>query len=425
MTDSIELESLLGAGGMGQIWIGEHLLLHRRVAVKFLSEPLTDSLEALHRFGLEAQTIARLPSPHVPQVFDCGYMPDGTPFIVMELLEGVDLQYRLEVGDLLSVDEAGQLVAQVGSVLSAAHALGIVHRDIKPDNIFMVPGESGFTAKVLDFGIAKSTSEPRVTQTGITMGTPSYMSPEQLIGSKEIDGRSDLWSLAVVVYACLTGTLPFPGDTFGAVCIAVQTGAFVQPSSRREGLPRGLDAWFRRAFSRSPRDRFASADEMVAAFSEAAIHADPTATSTSGEVDRPYRQEPPRAAAERTEGPLALPLVRRRRSPARRGPGLVAALLVVSSAMVFLLGGDSVAALRQPMARVEAGVARLTATGRTLTETLAADLSAVASPGATDPTPVSPAPVSADGWLSAERVDEGRGRPRHKSPTTARPEAQP
>src|SRR5580698_1082973 len=117
VTEGIQLESLLGEGGMGQVWVAEHLLLHRRVAVKFLSDPLTDSLEALHRFSLEAQTIARLASAHVPQVFDYGNMPDGTPFMVMELLQGVDLQCRLAAADVLSVEETARLVTQIGSVL--------------------------------------------------------------------------------------------------------------------------------------------------------------------------------------------------------------------------------------------------------------------------------------------------------------------
>ncbi len=407
---------------MGQIWAAEHLLLRRRVAVKFLSDPLADSLEALQRFSLEAQTIARLASPHVPQVFDYGNMDDGTPFMVMELLQGVDLQSRL-AGDLLSIEETGRMLTQIGSVLSAAHAIGIVHRDIKPENIFLVSEEATFTVKLLDFGIAKASTkldEP-VTLHGVTMGTPCYMSPEQLLGSRDLDGRSDLWSLAVVAYNALTGALPFPGDTFGAFCFAVQAGAFAAPSTLRPDLPPALDGWFRKALRRSPHDRFASADEMVAAFS-AAVTAAPEATADAGEGVVPPRPDEPRDAVLSRGSEVDLPIPPMapagRSGHGRRGLGLVVTLLVIGSAIAF--GTGSVPeALSGPVQSVEVDVARFKAAGVSISEALAGDLAraggaAPAAASSVEAPPVQAAAASAEAWLSAQRADGAPSKSTHE-----------
>jgi len=271
ISDNVELRTLIGQGGMGQVWSGIHGPLRREVAVKFLSEEMVEDASALQRFAVEAQTLARLQSRHVPQVFDFGTMPNGTPFIVMELLEGVDLEKRLESGGPLSIEHVATLMGQMGSVLSFAHGLGVVHRDIKPGNIVLIPCDrgGGFIAKLLDFGIVKTpivTESGRLTQTGTTFGTPAYMSPEQLLSAREVDAGADLWSLAVLAYRCLTGRFPFEGETFGAVCIAIDRGAFAPPSKLCPELPLALDSWFQRALSRDRRDRFESATEMVGAF---------------------------------------------------------------------------------------------------------------------------------------------------------------
>jgi serine/threonine protein kinase len=319
VTEAIELRCLIGQGGMGQVWAAFHLALQRDVAVKFLSGPLAENPIALQRFALEAQTIGRLQCPYVPQVFDFGTMQDGSPFIVMELLEGIDLQSRLENDGAFSLVQTGRLVAQMCSVLSLAHGLGLVHRDIKPDNIVLIRGEGEtFTAKLLDFGIVKALDQTSdVTRTGATIGTPSYMSPEQLMGEKVIDGRADLWSLAVVAYSCLTGELPFAGETFGAVCLSIHNDTLVDPSARRPGLPAPLDMWFRKALNRDPEERFASAAELSAALS-VAVAVDPThapLANTSGlppvespTVEylpaRPKREHPRKRWVLRTIWPL-------------------------------------------------------------------------------------------------------------------------
>jgi eukaryotic-like serine/threonine-protein kinase len=273
ITENIELRFPIGEGGMGRVWAADHVALGRQVAVKFVSVALSDDAATLQRFAHEAQMLARLQSQYAPQIFDYGTLADGTPFIVMELLSGVSLQTRLENDGPFSLDETGRLVQQLCTVLSSAHALGIIHRDIKPENIILVPDEVGLlTAKVLDFGIAKvmEGGPAGMTQTGMTLGTPSYMSPEQLVSAKAVDARADLWSLAVVAYCSVTGVLPFAGDTFGAVCLAIHSGQLEDPSVLRPDLPPALGDWFRKSLHREITERFSSAAEMAGAFAEIA-----------------------------------------------------------------------------------------------------------------------------------------------------------
>ena len=332
VTESIELRSLIGEGGMGQVWSAYHLTLRREVAVKFLSGPLAENPAALRRFSVEAQTIGRLQCPYVPQVFDFGTMPDGAPFIVMELLDGVDLQSRLEKEGALSLEQTERLISQMCTVLSLAHGLGLVHRDIKPDNIVLISGEGDtFTAKLLDFGIVKALDVEAgdVTRTGTTIGTPSYMSPEQLVGAKMIDGRADLWSLAVVAYSCLTGKLPFGGETLGAVCLAIHNGTFIDPSTHRSGLPAALDVWFRRALSRDPGERFGSATEMSAALS-VAVRRDSTAPPLASTSGLP--------SAHSTTAPYLLTEPKRRRPRKRWFLKSVGSLVAVATLLLVALG---------------------------------------------------------------------------------------
>ncbi len=286
---------------MGRVWAADHVALGRQVAVKFVSLALSDDAAALQRFAHEAHVLARLQSQYAPQIFDYGTLSDGTPFIVMELLSGVSLQTRLENDGSLPLDETVRLVQQVCSVVSSAHALGIIHRDIKPENIILVPDEGGaFTAKVLDFGIAKVLDgEPAgMTQTGVTLGTPSYMSPEQLESAKAVDARADLWSLAVVAYGSLTGALPFAGDTFGAVCLAIHSGQLEDPTVLRPELPAALGGWFRKSLNRDIEERFSSAAEMSRAFAEIA--------GTGPSLSQPPLQSWPPSQAQ---PPLQLPPV--------------------------------------------------------------------------------------------------------------------
>jgi serine/threonine-protein kinase len=269
VTANVRLVRKLGEGGMGSVWVAEHLTLRTHVAVKFMSTALALDPSASARFSREAASAAQIKSPHVVQTYDHGITSAGVPFIVMELLEGEDLGDRIKRTGPISLADTSTILSQACKALGRAHALGIVHRDIKPDNIFLVTTEDEIYVKLLDFGIAKSTGAAgafQMTSTGAMMGTPYYMSPEQLVNSKGVDHRADLWSLAVVVYHCVTGTVPFDGETFAGLCIAIDKGTYTPASTIGRQLPPAIDVWFGHALQRNPELRFESAKEMADSF---------------------------------------------------------------------------------------------------------------------------------------------------------------
>ena len=219
---------------MGSVWAAEHLALDTLVAVKFMTRDHVLQPDLAARFRREAQAAAQLRSPHVTQVLDYGVTPDGEPYIVMELLEGETLRQRLRRVGNLPLGEVVHLIEQMAKGLSRAHQLGLVHRDIKPDNLFLIDVEGDPFVKVLDFGIAKHTALDVTTKTstGAMLGTPFYMSPEQFDGAKDIDHRADLWALGIVTYQMLTGRLPFTGNTIVALARSAQAGNFAPPMQR-------------------------------------------------------------------------------------------------------------------------------------------------------------------------------------------------
>jgi hypothetical protein len=263
------LDRQLGKGGMGSVWLAEHLALNSWVAIKLMDPSIASTVEGAERFKREAQAAASLRSAHVVQVLDYG-LHETTPFLVMELLQGQSLADCLEREKRLTPERTLTIVTQVARAIGRAHAGGIVHRDLKPDNIFLVREDDQELAKVLDFGIAKTTG-PRFggmeTRTGVTMGTPYYMSPEQVEGKKALDHRSDLWSLAVITCECLTGVRPFDGETFGELLLNICARPVLPPSSQGFFLP-GFDEWFAKATNRDITQRFNSAQELALALAE-------------------------------------------------------------------------------------------------------------------------------------------------------------
>ncbi len=263
------LDRQLGKGGMGSVWLAEHLALNSWVAIKLMDPAIASTVEGAERFKREAQAAASLRSAHVVQVLDYG-LHENTPFLVMELLQGQSLADCLEREKRLTPERTLAIMTQVARAIGRAHAGGIVHRDLKPDNIFLVREDDQELAKVLDFGIAKTTG-PRFggmeTRTGVTMGTPYYMSPEQVEGKKALDHRSDLWSLAVITCECLTGVRPFDGETFGELLLNICARPVLPPSSQGFLLP-GFDEWFAKATNRDLERRFNSAQEMAAALAD-------------------------------------------------------------------------------------------------------------------------------------------------------------
>jgi serine/threonine-protein kinase len=270
LAGSVRLIEKLGEGGMGSVWTAQHMTLHTQVAVKFLISHMAQDAAAAARFSREAMAAARIKSPHVVQIFDHGMSSDFGPYIVMELLEGETLSAFVQRHGRLTPGYAALVVTQLCRALAKAHAQGIIHRDIKPDNVFLIDAEREVFVKVLDFGIAKNLrDELSVTSTGAMMGTPHYMSPEQMLSSKHVDLRTDLWAVAVLAYHCLLGKVPFDGETFGAVAIAVTNGQF-PPVYATYGIGSpALDAWFARALDRDLNARFRSADELSDAFARA------------------------------------------------------------------------------------------------------------------------------------------------------------
>ena len=263
LADRYRLLRRLASGGMGAVWEAEHLVLGSKVAIKLIHVAQADDERARTRFLREAQAAAALRTPHVVQIFDYGLHQD-TPYIAMELLEGEPLSARLEARGRLEAAEVLELISQVGRAAASAHEAGVVHRDLKPDNIYLVPGAHGEVAKVLDFGIAKRATElaSNTTSAGGLLGTPFYMSPEQLIDATTADSRADLWSLAVITYECLVGARPFDGASVPELAVAVLTQAAPIPS-RHGAVPAGFDAWFARATKRDPSARFQGAAEMI------------------------------------------------------------------------------------------------------------------------------------------------------------------
>ena len=250
----------LGQGGMGSVWRAEDMTLGAEVAVKLIDPAFADSTEALKRFRREAQSAARIRSTYVVQILDHG-VDNGTPYIAMELLKGESLAQRLETAGTLNAEQTGRLMGHAGRALELAHENGIVHRDMKPENIFLVREGEEDVGKVLDFGIARQSggladSGGLKTQTGAILGTPYYMSPEQAIG-QSVDPLTDIWSFGVITCECLTGRRAFDADSLGGLFHAICMAPMPTPSELGP-VPDGFDDWFALAASRDKQARFQS-----------------------------------------------------------------------------------------------------------------------------------------------------------------------
>jgi len=259
----------LGEGGMGAVWLGEHTLLGRRAAIKVLLREFSAKQEIVQRFFNEARAVTAIADPGIVQVFDFGYHVDGSAFLVMEVLEGEAMDARLKRIGRFSPVDAVRLMAQIATSLGAAHAKGVVHRDLKPENIFIVGDPAvtgGERSKLLDFGIAKlAGDEPGKikTRTGIVMGTPVYMSPEQCRGMSTIDARSDIYALGCVLFTMLCGRPPFEAEGSGDLIIAHVRDMPPSPSMFAPGIPTELDAVVLRCLAKDPNQRFQTTGELV------------------------------------------------------------------------------------------------------------------------------------------------------------------
>jgi serine/threonine-protein kinase len=269
------LDAMIGRGGMGSVWRATHLGLGHQLAIKLIGREFVRSAEALRRFDAEARAAARLQSRHVVQVFDNGALEDGTPYIVMELLAGENLAQRIARLGPLALGNALNVLGQACKALSRAHAAGIVHRDIKPDNIFLsrTPDDDAEIVKVLDFGVAKMTDGAvpgSATGTGTLLGTPLFMSPEQVRGSRDIDFRTDLYSLGLVAFTMLTGKLARSDESMGQLVLKICVEPLPSLVEAAPWLPPALEGWFQRACARLPAERHPSAEAFLETFRAAA-----------------------------------------------------------------------------------------------------------------------------------------------------------
>ncbi len=266
------VESVLGAGGMGVVLAARHAQLGHRVAIKFIQGKAARDKNAVGRFLREARAAAALSSEHVAKVHDVGTLESGEPYSVMEYLSGVDLKHLLRTTGPLGVADAVGAVLQACEAVGEAHAMGIVHRDLKPSNLFVTQRIDGTPlVKVLDFGISKVSdlnalgTDQSLTPSGSVVGSPRYMSPEQVRNAREVDARSDIWSLGVILYELLTGAPPFAGETLGATLAKILAETPVPVRARRADVPEALAAVIARCLERDVNARVRNVGELAAA----------------------------------------------------------------------------------------------------------------------------------------------------------------
>ena len=418
---------LLAQGGMGAVYEGEHVEIGHKVAIKVMKPELAQRAEALARFRREAQIAGTLGHDNICAVLDLGTTPEGSPYLVMPLLKGSSLAQALTECGPLPEERALDIAAQLLAALSAAHQVGVVHRDLKPDNVFLTQiGERADFIKVLDFGISKVLGAQReasaLTQTGTLVGTPYYMAPEQARGLKDQDARVDVYAVGVILFEMLTGHLPFTGDEIGGVIIKIATEGFTRPSQLRPDLSPAVEGLVLRAMERDRDRRFPDAANMRAVVlgllagdtGTAAGGSIPVATGrTTPSTPAPIVGEAHRAVA--TELGQTTPFgwnasVTVRRQNARRtwliAFAVTLALAGLTLAVVALSGTES------PRARVPAAAA-----GADLPSP--AGLAPPAPPTSEQPAPPSPSPQVSEPDGSAARVADRPSSPPAEQGRTA------
>ncbi len=345
------LERRLGAGGMGEVYRARNELVGRDVAIKVLRREMCGHEEVVQRFLREARAANVVQHPNVVDVLDMGTDAHNVPFIVQELLHGQDLAGRLvEAGGRLSVGEILALMLPVVDALALAHKRGVVHRDLKPENVFLARTATGVQPKVLDFGISKivAPGEDKLTVTGTAMGTPTYMSPEQVQGSRDIDARADVWALGVMLYELASGVLPFQGPSAGAVFVGICTRDPAPLAQHVGGLPPDYQHVVARCLRREPELRYADAAALLADLRrlQAGEALSPSGeTVVTGAAPRPSFDSAPYTGAERSPQMTAPPVVVTPARPRRT------AFVVAGTVGLAVALGVGVIATRDPSPR--------------------------------------------------------------------------
>ncbi|MBX3273297.1 MAG: protein kinase [Sandaracinaceae bacterium] len=295
--EKYRLDAKLGAGGMGAVYAATHVVTGKRVALKWMLPALSEDAVAATRFVREARIAGQVEHPNIVNIFDVGRDADGSLYLVMELLRGRPLSR--EIGPQgMAIAELVDAMLLVMRGIHHAHQVGAVHRDLKPDNLFITEGGD---AKVVDFGIGylrKEETGLALTRTGVALGTPLYMSPEQITNSKEVDLRSDIYSLGVVLYEGLTGTVPFQADNYAALAVRIATHTPLAPRALRPDVPPALEQIVLRALARRPEDRFSSVEELARAL-------EPFGSGVRFEAPSPLRRATPLESRHEPELALA------------------------------------------------------------------------------------------------------------------------
>jgi serine/threonine-protein kinase len=368
------VEHLLGQGGMGSVWAGRHVTLGQLVAIKFVHPRLVGSPEARRRFENEAKSAARIKSRHAVGVHDHGVTEAGQPYIVMEYLEGESLERAIRRRGKLPFGEMVQIVAQSARALAAAHEAHVVHRDLKPDNVFLAKDDEGsqhgYTVKLVDFGIAKVVQDEAETgasstQAGVVLGTPHYMSPEALTASAPVSAASDIWSLGACAFAASCGRVPFEGDAIGDVVLKVCASPLPVPTKVNAALPRAFDAWFAKCCSRDVSSRFKSAAEAA----DALLRLEEW--SRAERENAVYQFRPLQPSLAQVDWELEP-------TPSSRGR-MLAGILVGASLMLGVLGLYVVKRTREADELVRSSIARAAASAEAESARLKAAESALAS----------------------------------------------
>jgi len=359
---------LIGSGGMGSVWAARNELTDRDFAIKFLHAKLADNKEALNRFFLEARACGQIKHPAVVDVYDMGQAEDGSPYLVMELLEGEGFDQRLTRAGVFRPAEAAAWIAFVARGLEEAHVRGLVHRDLKPGNIFFALDDRGdVIPKILDFGVSKATGTNNdfvKTSTGAVLGSPAYMSPEQARGDVDVDSRSDVWSLGVILYEALTGKIPFDAPNYNALMVAIITKPHRPVQEAAPGVPVEISHIVDLAMAKDRNGRVSTARELADRLEAAASKLSDVTMPMYGNLRVPTMvggsMPIPRSTTQNSWSDADGGAAERRGGAALLAAALLAATLVVAGLVAFFrmrpplvaIAGRSSVALASSLARV-------------------------------------------------------------------------